>query len=263
MFAAIVILLALPILDVSRVRSNAFRPVSKFFFWLFVANFLILGWIGGNHAEEPFITIGQVSTVFYFSYFLILVPGIGIIENTLIDLATKKNTINSPPYYMCSCPSIPLIYSYPFVSLHDLRSFSTSSNSITPAKSYLNSDLMQNLTILENKGKSGVYRWVNVLNGNSYIGSSINISKRLCNYYNLSHLTKSKMTICKALLKYGYINFSFEVLEYCDKHILIKREQYHSDLSRSEFNIKKIAGSSLGFKHTKETIEKMSEIKLG
>lgn len=91
MFAAILILLALPILDVSRIRSNAFRPIMKFFFWLFVANFLLLGWIGGNHAEEPYITIGQVCTIFYFSYFLILVPAIGIIENTLIDLATKKN----------------------------------------------------------------------------------------------------------------------------------------------------------------------------
>jgi ubiquinol-cytochrome c reductase cytochrome b subunit len=97
MFAAILILLTLPILDTSRIRSNAFRPIMKFFFWLFVANFFILGWIGGNHAEEPFITIGQISTVFYFSYFLILVPSIGIVENTLIDLATKQHSINSPP----------------------------------------------------------------------------------------------------------------------------------------------------------------------
>lgn len=85
MIAAILILLALPILDMSRIRSNAFRPINKFLFWLFVANFFLLGWIGGNHAEEPFITIGQICTAFYFSYFLILVPVTSIAENILAD----------------------------------------------------------------------------------------------------------------------------------------------------------------------------------
>jgi len=102
MFAAILILLVLPILDISKVRSNAFRPIMKFFFWLFVANFLILTWIGGNHAESPYIFIGQISTIFYFSYFLIIIPTVGFIENTLIDLATKQNySCNSPPYNSC------------------------------------------------------------------------------------------------------------------------------------------------------------------
>jgi len=94
MIAAILILLALPILDMSRVRSNAFRPINKFFFWLFVANFFLLGWIGGNHAEEPFITIGQICTAFYFSYFLILVPVTSITENILADAATAKTRSN-------------------------------------------------------------------------------------------------------------------------------------------------------------------------
>lgn len=93
MFSAMLILLLLPILDQSRVRSNAFRPVNRLFFWLFVANFLLLGWIGGNHAEEPFITIGQICTTFYFSYFLIIMPLNGIIENTLMDIATSSNRI--------------------------------------------------------------------------------------------------------------------------------------------------------------------------
>jgi ubiquinol-cytochrome c reductase cytochrome b subunit len=88
MFSAILILLALPILDRSRIRSNAFRPINKFFFWLFVVNIFLLGWIGGNHAEEPFITIGQICTVYYFGYFLIIIPLISEIENRLSDLAT-------------------------------------------------------------------------------------------------------------------------------------------------------------------------------
>ena len=90
MFGAILIVLILPIVDVSRIRSNAFKPISKFFFWLFIANFFLLGWIGGNHAEEPFITTGQICTVFYFAYFLIIIPILSRIENILMDLATFK-----------------------------------------------------------------------------------------------------------------------------------------------------------------------------
>lgn len=89
MVLAILILLVAPFTDTSRIRSMQFRPIMKFFFWLFVVNFLILGWIGANHPEEPLVLIGQISTVFYFSYFLVLLPGIGIIENTLFDLGTK------------------------------------------------------------------------------------------------------------------------------------------------------------------------------
>jgi ubiquinol-cytochrome c reductase cytochrome b subunit len=91
MFTAIFILLAMPILDTSRIRSSAFRPFMKFGFWLFVINFLVLLWVGSQHVEEPFITIGQFSTIFYFSYFLFLIPIIGLFENTLIDIALDKS----------------------------------------------------------------------------------------------------------------------------------------------------------------------------
>jgi ubiquinol-cytochrome c reductase cytochrome b subunit len=74
MFSAILILLALPFLDTSRVRSSTFRPIMKVFFWLFVVNFLLLMWIGGQHVEEPFIALGQLCTVYYFSYFLVIFP---------------------------------------------------------------------------------------------------------------------------------------------------------------------------------------------
>lgn len=89
MFSAIFILFLLPILDTSRVRSSAFSPLRRLFFWLFVVNFLILLYVGGQHVEEPFITLSQLGTAFYFSYFLIILPLIGYIENTLMDLGTK------------------------------------------------------------------------------------------------------------------------------------------------------------------------------
>jgi ubiquinol-cytochrome c reductase cytochrome b subunit len=88
----LVILLILPITDLSRIRGMAFRPAMKFLFWTFVVNFFILMWIGSQHPNEPFVSIGQVSTLFYFSWFLFIVPTIGILENTLMDLAIESNS---------------------------------------------------------------------------------------------------------------------------------------------------------------------------
>ena len=88
MFGSLLILLILPYTDLSRIRSSAFRPLMKFNFWLFVVDFFILMWIGSQHPESPYIEIGQIATIFYFAWFLILVPFIGLVENTLFDLAT-------------------------------------------------------------------------------------------------------------------------------------------------------------------------------
>jgi group I intron endonuclease len=64
------------------------------------------------------------------------------------------------------------------------------------------------------------------------------------------------MTIYKAILKYGYTNFKLEILEYCDSNIVLLREQYYIDLLKPEYNILSLAGSSFGYKHTAETLEK-------
>jgi len=87
MFGSLLILLILPITDLSRIRGMVFRPAMKLFFWAFVVNFFILMWIGSQHPNTPYVEIGQVATIFYFSWFFIIVPMIGLIENTLIDLA--------------------------------------------------------------------------------------------------------------------------------------------------------------------------------
>lgn len=86
MFSAILIILVLPITDLSRNRGIQFRPLSKIAFYFFVANFLILMQLGAKHVESPFIEFGQISTVLYFSYFIIIVPFVTLIENTLIEL---------------------------------------------------------------------------------------------------------------------------------------------------------------------------------
>ena len=88
MFISLLILLVLPITDTSRIRGNQFRPLNRSFFWLFVVTFFILLWIGSQHPVTPYIEIGQIATTFYFLWFILIVPMIGLIENTLLDLST-------------------------------------------------------------------------------------------------------------------------------------------------------------------------------
>jgi ubiquinol-cytochrome c reductase cytochrome b subunit len=90
MFSALLILLILPITDLSRNRGMQFRPLSKIAFYIFLANFLILMQLGAKHVESPFIEFGQISTFLYFSHFLIIIPFVTLIENTLIELSSKK-----------------------------------------------------------------------------------------------------------------------------------------------------------------------------
>jgi group I intron endonuclease len=61
-------------------------------------------------------------------------------------------------------------------------------------------------------------------------------------------------------LKYGYSGFKLEIIEYCNKDDLLNREQYYMDLLKPKYNVYKIAGSSLGYKHTEETVAKLKAI---
>jgi len=91
MFSALVIVLLLPKVDLGLTKGLQFRPLSKIMFYIFVINFLILMQLGAKHVESPFIEFGQISTVLYFSYFLVIMPVVSIIENTLIDLYQVNN----------------------------------------------------------------------------------------------------------------------------------------------------------------------------
>ena len=94
MFSAILILLIMPFTDLSRSRGTQFKPLSKAAFFIFVGNFLILMELGAKHVESPFIEFGQICTVIYFAHFLIIVPLISLLENSLIELASKENTVS-------------------------------------------------------------------------------------------------------------------------------------------------------------------------
>jgi quinol-cytochrome oxidoreductase complex cytochrome b subunit len=80
MGASIMILFVLPWLDTSKVRSAKFRPIYKQFFWLFLADCVVLGWVGANPPEGMFILIGRLASIYYFAHFLILMPLIGWFE---------------------------------------------------------------------------------------------------------------------------------------------------------------------------------------
>jgi group I intron endonuclease len=98
-----------------------------------------------------------------------------------------------------------------------------------------------------------------MINGKSYVGSSVNLSRRFKSYFNVNYLKISyakTMLINKALVKHGYSNFNLEVLEFCEKLDVLVREQYYIDIIQPEYNILKTAGSVLGIKHKQETILK-------
>nr|QAU53620.1 cytochrome b [Ammodytes personatus] len=78
---SILVLLVVPILHTSKQRGLTFRPVTQFLFWTLVADVAILTWIGGMPVEDPYIVIGQIASVLYFSLFLVLFPLVGLAEN--------------------------------------------------------------------------------------------------------------------------------------------------------------------------------------
>ncbi len=80
MFAAVIVLALLPWLDRSPVRSARFRPIYKQFFWLFLANCFLLGYVGAKPPEGVYIILGQAATAFYFFFFLVVLPLLGVIE---------------------------------------------------------------------------------------------------------------------------------------------------------------------------------------
>lgn len=134
--------------------------------------------------------------------------------------------------------------------------------SFNPVITYNNADLDKSIIMEDNRNKVGVYRWVNVINNKAYVGSSTNLSERFLDYYQSRILLKNKTPIHNALLKYGYSNFRLEILEYCIREKAILREPFYFDLLKPDYNILKIAGSSLGYIHREDTIERMKTIHL-
>jgi quinol-cytochrome oxidoreductase complex cytochrome b subunit len=82
MFGAIAVLFVLPWLDRSPVRSGRFRPVFKIFFWLLLADCVLLGWLGAKPAEGIYVILSRLATAWYFFHFLIVLPMLSLVEKT-------------------------------------------------------------------------------------------------------------------------------------------------------------------------------------
>ena len=82
LFASIGVLAFLPWLDTSKVRSGRYRPLFKQFFWLFVASAIGLGWLGTKPPEGMYVILSRLLTLYYFAYFLVILPLLGFFEKT-------------------------------------------------------------------------------------------------------------------------------------------------------------------------------------
>lgn len=139
-----------------------------------------------------------------------------------------------------------------------------SGSNIVPVISYTNANTDKSIIYANNKGKSGIYRWNNLVTGRSYIGSSINLTGRFSNYYSTTYLNKrvekGSSIIYSSILKHGYCNFSLDILEYCEPNLLISREQYYIDCLKPKYNILTTAGSRLGSIQSQETRQYISKV---
>ena len=90
MISSILILLLIPVINFAEIRSSKFRPLFVFFYWFLVSNFCLLGWVGQKPVESPYIEVGMFSTIFYFLYFLFLMPLLGLVESFLVKYKTQS-----------------------------------------------------------------------------------------------------------------------------------------------------------------------------
>jgi group I intron endonuclease len=113
-------------------------------------------------------------------------------------------------------------------------------------------------------GNIGIYKIVNKVTNESYVGSSINLKKRKSDhFYLLKRGNHGNTHLQNSYKKYGHENFDFFIIEICETYECLDIEQKYINQMKPEFNINPTAGNSLGVKHKKETIEKIRNSQKG
>lgn len=139
----------------------------------------------------------------------------------------------------------------------------------TPVKVYIDAKVSKSDIAKDFKDVSIIYMWFNKIAGKVYIGSAVNGSRRLATYYQPSILRKNSL-IYRNILKYGHDNFSVIILDICgntsqvSKAHILEKEKLYIDWALKTYglgvlNMLNVPGSSLGYKHTEESLLKMSE----
>ena len=95
MFGAIAVMALAPWLDTSSVRSARYRPQLKLWFWILVADFFFLMWLGAMPAEEPYATLSLIGSAYWFGYFLVILPLLGVLEKPNAQPATIEDDFNA------------------------------------------------------------------------------------------------------------------------------------------------------------------------
>jgi len=131
MVGAILILLALPVLNFSKIRTTNFRPLFSFFYWFIVSNFLLLGWLGQKPVENPYILLGMLSTGFYFFMFYKGLSIIGLLEYWLLFIETGINTFLFFSSFLSQTVLKNLICTFPVIITDRFQEYNLDITSLT------------------------------------------------------------------------------------------------------------------------------------
>ena len=196
-----------------------------------------------------FLVLDIVSLNFY-------VPILDVINNEKLDEDSNDISNRTLDSLMNKIPIVPRPEKN-FIKNKKISDTARPTNNIPSENKYINIKESQKDILAQTKDKAGVYMFFNLVNGNSYIGSSVNLARRF--RVHISCVGTVKLPLYRSISKYGPNNFVYLILQYCEKEqeVCLALEQYYLDLWKPKYNILKIAGSSKGYKHTKETLKKM------
>ena len=232
--------------------------------------------IGFQDSAAPgFTGIVELHNTIFFYLIVICVGVFWVLGSSVYYFNIKKSPIihkylnhgKYVPIQKCSKLNNNLIKNGVYISKHTYSTLSKNclknkNDNNNCVKFYENLFDMKKIILNENKGKSGIYMLTNNINKKIYIGQSSNLSNRFKNYFYISYIkSQANLIINRALIKYGYSNFSLTILEYCDISDLLTREQFYFDKLNPQYNIlkKKIARNSLKSKHSENTKAKISK----